>query len=102
MGATQPAGLPPLERRALHRRVAAGAQNAFRPLRIHNYRLYFAGQLVSMSGTWMQTAAQAWLVLTLTDSGTALGLVIAAQFLPMLLGGPYGRPAGGPASTSAG
>lgn len=90
MGATQAAGLAALERPALHRRLAAGAHNAFRPLRIHNYRLYFTGQLVSMSGTWMQTAAQAWLVLTLTDSGTALGFVIAAQFLPMLLGGPYG------------
>lgn len=62
----------------------------FRSLRIRNYRLYLTGQAVSLCGTWMQTVAQGWLVLTLTRSGTALGLVIALQFLPMLLLGPYG------------
>ncbi|HMA45942.1 MAG TPA: MFS transporter [Frankiaceae bacterium] len=62
----------------------------FRSLRIRNYRLYLAGQAISLCGTWMQTIAQGWLVLTLTRSGTALGLVVALQFLPMLLLGPYG------------
>ncbi len=62
----------------------------FRSLRVRNYRLYFIGQLVSLSGTWMQTAAQGWLVYHLTGSGTALGLVTAAQFLPTLLFGAYG------------
>jgi MFS family permease len=62
----------------------------FAALRFRNYRLFIAGQLVSMSGTWMQSVAQAWLVLELTGSGTALGLVVAAQFLPTLLGGPWG------------
>ncbi len=61
----------------------------FRPLRMHNYRLYFAGQLVSLCGTWMQTTALAWLVLRLSDSGTVLGLVTAAQFVPTLVGGPF-------------
>jgi MFS family permease len=45
---------------------------------------------VSLIGTWMQTVALGWLVLQLTGSGTALGTVVAAQFLPILLLGPYG------------
>jgi len=63
---------------------------SFRSLRVPNFRLYFVGQGISMCGTWMQRVAQSWLVLELTNSGTALGLVLAAQFLPMLLAGPYG------------
>lgn len=59
-------------------------------LAVRNFRLYFFGQMVSLSGTWMQSVAQAWLVLKLTNSGTALGLVIALQFLPVLLLGPAG------------
>jgi len=43
------------------------------PLRTRNYRLYFSGQLVSVPGTWLQTVAQAWLVLQLSASGSALG-----------------------------
>ena len=65
-------------------------QSTFSSLRIHNYRLYFFGQVISSSGTWMQSIAQAWLVLTLTSSGTALGLVTALQSLPVLLFGPFG------------
>jgi len=59
-------------------------------LGVRNFRLYFFGQMVSLSGTWMQSVAQAWLVLKLTGSGTALGLVVALQFLPVLLFGPLG------------
>jgi MFS family permease len=59
-------------------------------LRQYNYRLYFSGQLVSVAGTWMQTVAQSFLVLTLTHSGTQLGLVTAVRFLPMFLFGPLG------------
>ena len=59
------------------------------PLKVANYRLYFTGQAVSLVGTWMQTVAQAWLVLTLTHSGAMLGVVSAAQLLPVLLLGPY-------------
>ncbi|TQF74959.1 MFS transporter [Rhodococcus spelaei] len=69
----------------------AGARRAtFSSLTVPNYRLYFSGQAVSMIGTWMQTVAQSWLVLQLTGSGTALGLVVALQTLPVLLLGPYG------------
>jgi MFS family permease len=62
----------------------------FRSLRVRNYRLYASGQLVSLTGTWMQRVAQDWLVLTLTNSGTALGIVTALQFGPSLLLGPWG------------
>ena len=56
----------------------------FRALRTPNYRLYWIGQVVSMVGTWMQIIAQAWLVLKLTDSPLALGVVGACQTLPVL------------------
>jgi MFS family permease len=62
----------------------------FSSLSNRNYRRYFSGQAVSLIGTWMQTVAQSWLVLQLTHSGTALGLVVALQTLPVLLLGPYG------------
>ena len=66
----------------------------FRALRIHNYRLYALGGLVSNTGTWMQRVAQDWLVLTLhhgsaADASTALGLTTGLQFLPVLLFSPY-------------
>lgn len=63
----------------------AGLTRGFRALRIRNYRLYWSGQLVSLTGTWMQTTAQAWLVLQLTRSPLALGLVTVFQFLPIML-----------------
>lgn len=55
-----------------------------------NFRLYLAGQGMSLVGTWMQAVAQPWLVLQLSHSGTVLGLSTAALFLPVLLLGPYG------------
>ena len=64
--------------------------HTFSSLKIRNYRLFFFGQAVSLSGTWMQTIAQDWLVLNLSHSGTVLGLVTALQFLPVLLLGPIG------------
>lgn len=62
----------------------------FAALSIPNYRRYASGQSISMIGTWMQTTAQAWLVLTLTHSAVVLGLVVAAQTLPVLVLGAYG------------
>jgi len=62
----------------------------FRSLRVRNFRLYAAGQLVSLTGTWMQRVAQDWLVLELTNSGTALGIVTALQFGPQLVLGLWG------------
>ena len=66
------------------------ARRTFRALRHRNYRLFVTGQVASISGTWMQTVGQAWLVLKLTDSGVALGIVTALQFLPLLVFGPLG------------
>ena len=65
-------------------------RSTFSSLRVPNYRLYFAGQSVSLAGTWMQMTAQSWLVLTLTHSSTDLGFVLALQTLPILLLAPYG------------
>jgi MFS family permease len=70
--------------------VVTTARRTFSSLAVRNFRLYFAGQLISLSGTWMQSVAQALLVLKLTGSGTSLGLVTALQFLPVLLFGPVG------------
>jgi MFS family permease len=70
-------------------RTRTGGGGAFRALRHRNYRLYFIGQLTSLAGTWMQSAAQAWLVLKLTNSSLMLGVVSFAQFLPILLVGLF-------------
>lgn len=61
----------------------------FASLRIRNFRLFFAGQIVSQTGTWLGMVAQTLLVLHLTDSGVALGLLAAAQFGPVLLLGAW-------------
>ncbi len=70
--------------------VQAATQRTFSSLSNRNYRKYFFGQAVSLAGTWMQSTAQAWLVLVLTHSPTNLGFVVALQTLPVLLLGPYG------------
>ncbi|HLH14696.1 MAG TPA: MFS transporter [Solirubrobacteraceae bacterium] len=62
----------------------------FAALSVPNYRLYISGQSVSLIGTWMQMAAQSWLVLALTGSSTLLGVIVALQTLPVLVLGPYG------------
>ncbi|MDO9356772.1 MAG: MFS transporter [Solirubrobacteraceae bacterium] len=69
-------------------RPAPGA--TFAALQNPNFRTYYAGQAVSLVGTWMQMTAMAWLVLSLTGSSTKLGIVIALQTLPVLVFGPYG------------
>ena len=58
---------------------------AVRAFRHRDFRLFFAGQLISLVGTWMQSVAQSWLVLELTNSPFRLGLVSALQFAPMLV-----------------
>ena len=70
--------------------MTAAIRHSFNSLEVPNYRRYFAGQLISLSGTWMQTVAAIWVILTLTDSGVAVGLTTALQFLPMLLIGAWG------------
>jgi MFS family permease len=64
--------------------------DSLRALRHRNFRLFFAGQAVSLVGLWMQSVAQAWLVLTLTDDPFILGIVAAAQWTPVLVLGLFG------------
>ena len=71
-------------------RGPAALRGTFDALSVRNYRLYFWGQAVSVSGTWMQSLAQAWLVLKLTNSAVEVGALPAIQFLPMLVAGPWG------------
>jgi MFS family permease len=68
----------------------AYSSKTFAALGVRNFRLYFIGQLISVSGTWMQSVALGWLVLQVTGSSLDLGIVVALQFVPMLLAGPYG------------
>ncbi len=63
----------------------SGLLVAFRALRHRNFRLFFTGQLISLIGTWMQTVAQSWLVLKLSNSSFMLGVVAFASYLPILL-----------------
>ncbi len=65
-------------------RRSRGLPRTFAALRHPNYRLYFAGQLVSLVGTWMQNVAQAWLVYQLTGSPLYLGIVSFASSIPSL------------------
>jgi MFS family permease len=71
-------------------RAALVGFRGWRALRHRNFRIFFGGQLVSLIGTWMQSVAQAWLVLELTGSAFYLGLVAAAQFGPVLVLGLFG------------
>ena len=71
--------------------VASVSRRTFSSLRHHrNYRLYFYGQVVSLSGTWMQSVAQAWLIVILTHSPIAVGVLAACQFGPYMLFGLFG------------
>ena len=63
--------------------------STFESLRVRNFRLFFSGQLVSQIGNWLTLIAQALLVLKLTDSGFALGLLAACQFGPVLVLGAW-------------
>lgn len=71
-------------------RVVRASRVTFAALSVPNYRRYFAGQSISLIGTWMQMTAQAWLVLSLTHSSAALGIIVGLQTLPVLLLAPYG------------
>lgn len=69
---------------AIHRRTFASLRSS------RNFRLFTAGQALSQPGTWMERVAQAWLVLSLTHSPVAVGILSAAQFAPFLLFGLFG------------
>jgi MFS family permease len=65
-------------------------RSALASLHVHNFRLYAAGQLMSVTGVWMQRVAQDWLVLTLTRSPAEVGVTTLLQFAPTVLIGPLG------------
>ena len=71
-------------------RVGLAVHRTFHSLHTRNFRLYFIGQVVSVTGTWLNATASAWLVLRLSNSGFALGLNTALTFLPILLIGAFG------------
>jgi MFS family permease len=71
-------------------RVGLAVHRTFHSLHTRNFRLYFSGQVVSVTGTWLNATASAWLVLRLSNSGFALGLNMALTFLPILLVGAFG------------
>lgn len=72
--------------------ITRAARRTFMALRVRNFRLYFVGQIISASGTWMHMVAMGLLVLSdrLHGSGLDVGVVIALQFLPILLFGSWG------------
>ena len=67
-----------------------GSARMLGALRHRNYRLFLTGQIISTIGTWMQSVAVPWLALQLTHSGLLVGLVLAVQFTPVLLGSQFG------------
>jgi MFS family permease len=70
--------------------LTAALRRAGTSLAVPNYRRYFVGQVVSVSGNWMQTVAEMWLIVQLTGSGAAVGLTAGLQFVPILLFGAWG------------
>ena len=70
--------------------MTAALRRSVSSLSVPNYRRYFTGQVVSLTGNWMQMVAEMWLVVQLTGSGLAVGLTAAFQFVPILLFGAYG------------
>ncbi len=74
----------------LFARLRRFTRDTFTSFSVRNYRLYYIGQIISTSGTFMQSIAQAWLVLKIANSGTALGIVSALQYIPVLFFGPLG------------
>ena len=75
----------------MRHRVREAGRRTFRAISVRNYRLYFTGQVISVSGTWMQTVAQAYLILfPLHGTGLDVAIATSLQFLPLLFLGPFG------------
>jgi len=70
--------------------LTAALRRSVTSLSVPNYRRYFVGQVISVSGNWMQLVAQMWLIVNLTGSGVAVGLTAGLQFAPILLLGAWG------------
>ncbi|MEA2591157.1 MAG: hypothetical protein QOD62_988 [Actinomycetota bacterium] len=69
----------------MRKRLLATVRSTFGSLRTRNFRLFFIGQTISNTGNWLTTVALTLLVLHLTHSGLAIGLLMAAQYGPLLL-----------------
>jgi Arabinose efflux permease len=69
----------------INKRIKAGARETFPALYHKNFMYFWVGQCISLIGTWMQNAGQSWLVLKITNNALLLGVLNAAQFLPMLV-----------------
>ena len=83
-------GIASSEVKGARRFPARFLSSGFHSLKVRNFRLFIFGQIVSLTGTWMQTTAQAWLVLQLSNSPLALGFVTTLQFLPVTILSLYG------------
>ena len=70
--------------------MTAALRRSVSSLSVPNYRRYFVGQVISVSGNWMQLVAQMWLIVQLTGSGVAVGLTAGLQFAPILVLGAWG------------
>jgi MFS family permease len=70
--------------------LTAALRRSVSSLSVPNYRRYFVGQVISVSGNWMQLVAQIWLIVQLTGSGVAVGLTAGLQFAPILVLGAWG------------
>jgi MFS family permease len=70
--------------------LTAALRRSVSSLSVPNYRRYFVGQVISVSGNWMQLVAQMWLIVKLTHSGVAVGLTAGLQFAPILVLGAWG------------
>jgi len=75
---------------ATNRTLAGRLGGGFTAFQVRNYRIFYVGQSISLTGTWMQSLAQSWVVLTLTSSPILLGLATMLQFTPTLLLGLVG------------
>src|SRR5688572_23387145 len=91
ISAARRAGRP--SSRSSHERgrpMSAALRRTFLSLAVPNYRRYVAGQVVSITGNWMQIVAEMWLIVQLTGSGVSVGVTAGLQFLPVLLFGAWG------------
>jgi MFS family permease len=70
--------------------VSPAVARTFSSLKVPNYRKYFTGQVISITGNWMQIVGEMWLMVKLTGSGVSVGLTAGLQFLPVLLFGAWG------------
>ncbi|HSI98944.1 MAG TPA: MFS transporter, partial [Patescibacteria group bacterium] len=90
MAESQPGARPDQPRPLPLRAALGGLKRGFASLGVRNYRLFWSGQVVSNTGTWMQQVSLPWLVLALGGSPLQLGFVAVLQFGPAMFLAPFG------------